>query len=102
MLRQLGGALATFICTLLGAVTVQHQGTGYSSNQLEHCRTPCEEPHATRCCDFAAGAGAGALIGGPVGAGVGGAIGAGTGAVIGSGQDKQDRREGTEYQNPLD
>ena len=39
----------------------------------------------------AAGAGAGALIGG-----------AGTGAVIGSGQDKQDRREGTEYQNPLD
>lgn len=50
----------------------------------------------------AAGAGAGALIGGPVGAGVGGAIGAGTGAVIGSGQDRQNREDGVEYQNPLD
>lgn len=50
----------------------------------------------------AAGAGAGALIGGPVGAGVGGAVGAGTGALIGSHQDKQDREDGTEYQNPLD
>ena len=50
----------------------------------------------------AAGAGAGALIGGPVGAGVGGAVGAGTGALIGSHQDKQDREEGNEYQNPLD
>lgn len=50
----------------------------------------------------AAGAGAGALIGGPAGAGIGGAIGAGTGALIGSHQDKQDREDGVEYQNPLD
>ncbi|MEE2718704.1 MAG: glycine zipper domain-containing protein [Planctomycetota bacterium] len=50
----------------------------------------------------AAGAGAGALIGGAPGAGIGGAIGAGAGALIGSEQDKQDREDGVQYQNPLD
>eukprot|EP01043_Picozoa_sp_COSAG02_P015972 COSAG02_NODE_693_length_18428_cov_268.516722_9_plen_1031_part_00 len=56
MLRQLGGALATYICTLQRVVSVQQQSTGYpTSSQLEHCRTPCPESHATRCCDLPAG-----------------------------------------------
>ena len=49
----------------------------------------------------AASAGAGALIGGPAGAGISGAIGADTGAIISTGQDKQDREDGAEYQEPF-